>query len=92
MVLVISSSYAFACSNLLDTGVCLLDSSEKINLCEYVIIKVMLAVNVATLDVVIHISMLHYKNFMKHMIRISLSCYYSIKNSQKNISSEEDLC
>ena len=45
--LVISSSYAFACSNLLDTEMRLLDSSEKINLCEYEN-KVMLVVNVAS--------------------------------------------
>ena len=45
--LVLSSSYAFACSNLLDTEMRLLDSSEKINLCEYEN-KVMLVVNVAS--------------------------------------------
>ena len=45
--LVLSSSYAFACSNLLDTEMRLLDSSEKINLCEYEN-KDMLVVNVAS--------------------------------------------
>ena len=45
--LVLSSSYVFACSNLLDTEMRLLDSSEKINLCEYEN-KVMLVVNVAS--------------------------------------------
>ena len=45
--LVLSSSYVFACSNLLDTEMRLLDSSKKINLCEYEN-KVMLVVNVAS--------------------------------------------
>ena len=40
-------SYTFACSNLLDTEMRLLDSSEKINLCEYEN-QVMLVVNVAS--------------------------------------------
>ena len=43
----LSSSYTFACSNLLDTEMRLLDSSEKINLCEYEN-QVMLVVNVAS--------------------------------------------
>ena len=45
--ILLSSSYTFACSNLLDTEMRLLDSSEKINLCEYEN-QVMLVVNVAS--------------------------------------------
>ena len=68
--LLLASFYSYSCSDLLDTDMRLLDSSEELNLCEYennVLLIVMLQVGVVT-----PINMLHYKIFMRNIKMMDL--------------------